>query len=69
MGAAKRKVQVEGIVGGLKSQGMADDPDMDMLYVPVKDLDGCELKRFPFFPFGITYKRLYERVLELMEER
>jgi len=67
MNSGKRGALVEGIMEGLKSKDMIDDPAMCMLYVPIKDSEGYELKRCPFFPFGLTYKRLYERVLELME--
>ena len=62
MDVADREVVVKGIIEGLKSKGMVDDPDMCMLYTPVKDSEGYEPKRAPFFPFGITYERLYERV-------
>ncbi len=65
MDSAKREALVKGIMEGLKSKGMVDDPDMDMLYTPAKDSGGYESKRVPFFPFGITYERLYDRVLEL----
>lgn len=69
MDVAKRRTLVDGIIEGLKSKGMVDNPDMCMLCVPapVGDSKEYEPKLFPFFPFGITYERLYERVLELVE--